>query len=557
MVAILALGVFAMGQAVVAEARFAYVANAGSGDVSVIDTETGQVVGEPISADNGSWAVALTPDGKFLFVANYSASNVSVINTDTNQVLGQPIKVASSGFRATGVAISPDGKTAYVTSEGGFDPGLVTSIDVATRQVVGQPLKLKHGAGGIAIAPDGTRAYVSSEGESGLLWLVYPGGSSVARQVDVGAGHIGHIAVTPDGKYVLATDSASQGVSVIDASSFEVIGPPVKVGAGPQGLAISPNGSYAYVANLQAASISVIDISANFQVSDEIALNGRPWEIAFSPSGDRAYVSTDSPAGVTVIDTKTKQVIGEPIEVGSQPEGIAVVPNQPPTASFSNSSPLFGVPVSFDASGSTDPDGQIARYDWNFGDGQSAPSGGLTPSNTYGTPGTYPVNLTVTDNEGCSTAFVFTGQTAYCSGGPSANQTQTIAIAAPAARHGIALAARLVRVKGDKALLRLRCQSVGPCQGIVKLLSHIRRNGLERHRGSGSKTRKARREVIGSSRFAVGAGRAKVVRVKLSRNSRKSLGVAPRHRLKGDLAGTGVKHRVVLLWQSHRRARKG
>ena len=362
-----------------AQAHLAYIANAGSGDVSVIDMQTGQVVGEPIPADEGSWAIALTPNGKFAFVANYSASDVSVINTETNQVVGEPIKVSNPVFRATGVAISPDGKTAYVTSEGGFDPGEVTSIDVATKQVVGQPLKLEHGAGAIAIAPDGTRAYVSSEGESGTLWLVYPGGSSAARQVDVGAGHLGDIAVTPDGKHVLVTDSESHGVSVIDASSLEVIGPPIEVGAGPQGLAISPDGHYAYVANQQAASISVIDISANYQVVDEIPVGEFPTSVTFSPDGNRAYVTGGNPGWVTVIDTKTRQMVGEPVEVGAQPEGIAVMPAQPPTALFS--SPLFrpGVPGILNGSGSADPDGQIARYDWSFGDGQTAMNAGPAP----------------------------------------------------------------------------------------------------------------------------------------------------------------------------------
>jgi hypothetical protein len=38
------------------------------------------------------------------------------------------------------------------------------------------------------------------------------------------------------------------------------------------------------------------------------------------------------------------------------------------------------------------------------------------------------VGLTVTDDAGCSTAFVFTGQTAYCNGGPQASRTTTIVV---------------------------------------------------------------------------------------------------------------------------------
>jgi PKD repeat protein len=46
---------------------------------------------------------------------------------------------------------------------------------------------------------------------------------------------------------------------------------------------------------------------------------------------------------------------------------------------------------------STDPDGTVVGWDWNFGDGNTSTA--QNPSNTYAAPGTYNVTLTVTDNE--------------------------------------------------------------------------------------------------------------------------------------------------------------
>ncbi|MDD2467508.1 MAG: PKD domain-containing protein [Desulfobulbus sp.] len=67
--------------------------------------------------------------------------------------------------------------------------------------------------------------------------------------------------------------------------------------------------------------------------------------------------------------------------------------NKPPVASFNytNNEGAFN----FDASGSTDPDGTITAYQWDFGNGVVGT--GVTASTSY-TPGIYPVTLTVIDN---------------------------------------------------------------------------------------------------------------------------------------------------------------
>jgi PKD repeat protein len=75
--------------------------------------------------------------------------------------------------------------------------------------------------------------------------------------------------------------------------------------------------------------------------------------------------------------------------------------NQPPMAEAGPpATGVVGVPVSFDGTGSSDLDGDIASYDWFFGDG--ATGTGQTPSYTYSVIDNYIVILTVTDNNGAS-----------------------------------------------------------------------------------------------------------------------------------------------------------
>ena len=73
--------------------------------------------------------------------------------------------------------------------------------------------------------------------------------------------------------------------------------------------------------------------------------------------------------------------------------------NQPPVGAFTSS--CTDLACGFDASTSTDSDGTIVSYTWNFGDGTTGT--GVTPTHTYAAGGTYNVTLTTTDDGGAST----------------------------------------------------------------------------------------------------------------------------------------------------------
>jgi YVTN family beta-propeller protein len=61
-----------------------------------------------------------------------------------------------------------------------------------------------------------------------------------------------------------------------------VIGSPITVGTGPDGVAITPDGTRAYVADEGASSVSVIDTSTNTVIGSPITVGSGPFGVALA-----------------------------------------------------------------------------------------------------------------------------------------------------------------------------------------------------------------------------------------------------------------------------------
>ena len=426
----LALGALALStQASNAVARSAYVTDyEPTNTVSVIDTLTNQLKGSPIAVGKGGpYGIAITPDGRTAYATKIESTTVSVIDATTNQVVGPPITV---GMGPAQVAITPDGGTAYVAN---FDSGTVSAVNLHTNQVVGPPIIIGGNPFGIAITPDGRTVYVANQAKKSVSAIDTQTNQIVGAPITVGD-NPDFLAISPDGRRAYVANSKSDTVSVIDTQTNQVVGPPIGVGEAPVGVAISPDGRRAYVTNSKADTVSVIDTLTNNVVGAPINVGEEPVGIAFTPDGKTVYVANFQSKTVSVIETESNLVVGPPLTDGGDPSDVAVTPDQPPLASFTDPRARPGVPIAFNATASTDPDGSISRYDWAFGDRSQTPNGGPRLRHAYRKPGRYQVNLTLTDNEGCSTSLVFTGQTAYCNGSASASQTQTVKVAYPGVR---------------------------------------------------------------------------------------------------------------------------
>ena len=150
---------------------------------------------------------------------------------------------------------------------------------------------------------------------------------------------------------------------------------------------------------------SVDELTASFDGSGSSDPDGSITSYGWA-FGDGAEESGDSvehvyaEAGTYTVtltvtdDDGAADSISHDVTVVDPPDPVNVVP----VAVFESSA--AGLSVSFDGSGSSDSDGSVASYAWDFGDG--AEGSGASVEHTFAEAGTYSVVLTVTDDDGAT-----------------------------------------------------------------------------------------------------------------------------------------------------------
>lgn len=306
-----------------ADAYRAYVVNTESASVSVIDTESNQVVGAPIPVGPNPFGIATAPDGKRAYVA--APSGVWVIDSEDDRVNRPPIPI--EGRLPTHIAITPDGGTAYVTS--GFFSD-VASVDLQLASEVERPIPVESEPSEVVVSPDGRSAYVlrGTAEKTGVTVLdIWGNGAAVSIRLDMNPADFD---LTPDGKTLYVTGTTSDlsvsGVWRIDTESNRVVGAVIPVPY-PGGIAITPGGRFAYVTR-PFYGVSVIDLRTNEVVGSPIPIPS-PTDLAITPDGLFAYVTSYFTNSVWPIDTRTNEVVGEAISVGAAPFSISIAEDLP------------------------------------------------------------------------------------------------------------------------------------------------------------------------------------------------------------------------------------
>lgn len=194
-----------------------------------------------------SLRLAVTPDGNFAFITAQSSlpsnaqGSASVLVVDLNafsivSTITLPVSASYVPFNPA-VAITPDGKLAYVVSQpySGNGPSNVYVINVATRAITMTiPVATDSHLGNIAIAPDGTKAYLvdSLDTSSFLIPVLDLQTNTLDTPISIFPttlnNHIGpsYIAMHPDGTrlyFIPLTGGPVQVVSLVTKAVTETI----------------------------------------------------------------------------------------------------------------------------------------------------------------------------------------------------------------------------------------------------------------------------------------------------------------------------------------------
>ena len=258
--------------------------------------------------------VAVTPNGAYAYVANWGSGTISVISTATNTVTSTiPV-----GSQPVGVAVTPNDAYAYVTNYGS---GTVSVISTASNTVTAT-VPVGSEPYGVAVTPNGAYAYIANYG-SATVSVISTASNTVTATVPVGSQPVG-VAVTPNGAYAYITNGASSTVSVISTATNTVMSTISGLNS-PWSVAVTPNGAYAYITNGAGTTVSVIRTATN-TVTSTVSVGSQPYGVAITPNGDYAYVTNKGSGTVSVISIASNTVTAT-VPVGSQPIGVAVTPN--------------------------------------------------------------------------------------------------------------------------------------------------------------------------------------------------------------------------------------
>lgn len=281
----------------------AYVANEASGVVSIVDTRDGSVeVVDLVAMGYGDTPkphhVVVEPDGSHWYVSLIAANRV--LKLDHRNRVVDSVVFERPGLMALGAdddlwvgrsmaAVNPPQRIGWIQR---------SSMELEEIDVfVPRP----HA---IATDPSGRWVFTGSLAENTLVAVDTASGQAEITRLDDATGHMAHAfvhyAISPDGRWLVATAEHTGKVLVFDITSLPTLRlhTTLDVGARPWHPAFTPDGREVWFGNLGADQVTVVD-ATTWRVADVVDGRGlaQPHGIAIAPDGSRVYVSSRNELG--------------------------------------------------------------------------------------------------------------------------------------------------------------------------------------------------------------------------------------------------------------------
>jgi YVTN family beta-propeller protein len=258
-----------------------------------------------------------------LLVLNKDDATLAFVDPSTRAVLG----TVPTGESPHEIAVSGDGRLAFVSNYGGRTPGQTLSvIDIAARKEVHRAdlgaLRRPHG-----LAAVGGEVYFTAE-VNRLIGRYNPAANAVDWLLGTGQDVTHMIIVRPDERTMFTANIGSDSITVIErgtgAPAFsETV---VPVGKGPEGMDLSPDGRELWAAHSRDGGVSIIDVGARKVVQTIDLGTKRSNRLKFTPDGKTVLVSDLEAGALIVVDAGQRKAVKR-IALGKNPEGILIQPD--------------------------------------------------------------------------------------------------------------------------------------------------------------------------------------------------------------------------------------
>ena len=307
-----------------------YVPNLGSGDVSVIDPATLQVIDRYKVGANPQHVVP-SYDLKTLWVTGSAGDGTPGSLTAIDPTTGKPTRFITVDD-AYNMYFTPDGRSAIVVAEARRKLEFRDPQTMALQGVL--PIPQCAGLNHADFAPDGRYAIFTCEFNGGLVKVDVNARKVLGYLALAQGGMPQDIRSSPTGELFYVANMMTDGVSLIDGDRFREVGF-VHTGIGAHGLYPSRDGRHLYVANRGShmvaggphgpGGVSVIDFATHKVIADwPVPGGGSPDMGNVSADGRRLWLSGRFDDVAYAFDTTTGEV--NIIPVGHTPHGLTVWP---------------------------------------------------------------------------------------------------------------------------------------------------------------------------------------------------------------------------------------